>query len=151
MPWEVTASGGGTNDEDFDIGNGSLNASVGYYFNEVVEIVARQSVFFSDDEGVLAEDDDVWAFHSRIALDLHLPLGRVVPYVGASLGYLYGDIPADETASAGPEAGVKIYLKRDAFLQVGADWQFFFDEQETLSGAFEEGQIFYNVGIGLRF
>lgn len=151
VPWEVTLAGGGTNDEDFDIGNGSLDASVGYYFNEVVELVARQSVFFSDDEGVLADDEDVWAFQSRIALDLHLPLGRFVPYVGASVGYLYGDIPTDETGSAGPEAGVKIYLQRAAFLQIGAEWQFFFDEQDTINDAFEEGQLFYNVGFGLRF
>ena len=151
VPWEVTASGGGTNDEDFNVGNGSLNASVGYYFTEMIELVGRQTVFYSDDEGILGDDEDVWAFQSMLGLDLHIPLGKVVPYVGGSVGFLYGDIPADETMAAGPEAGVKIYLQRAAFFHAGAAWQFFFDEQETIDDAFTDGQIFYTVGFGLRF
>lgn len=150
VPWEVTLSGGGTNDEEFNVGNGSLDASVGYYFTEVLELVGRQSVGYSEDE-LPAPDDEIWAFKSTIGLNLHIPLGNVAPYVGGNVGWLYGDNPPDETMTAGPEAGVKIYLQRAAFLQAGAAWQFFFDEQDTLDDAFEEGQIFYTVGFGLRF
>jgi hypothetical protein len=156
VPWEVTLGGSGTNDETFDVGHGQASGSVGYYFNEWIELVLRQGVSYSDDEGVPGTDgDDVWDFQTRVALDLHLPLGMVVPYIGVNVGYLYGDTEvASDTGAAGPEAGVKIYLQSDAFLQVGAEWEFFFDRQDARNQTFEEtfddGQIFYFAGFGLR-
>jgi hypothetical protein len=157
-PWEFTLTGSGTNDEDFDIGNGIFNGSAGYYFNEVLELSVRQGVFFSDDQpvGGSTSTEDVWNFQTRIALDLHFPIGAFVPYVGANVGYIYGDSDGpDDTLAAGPEAGVKIYLKSDAFLQVGAEWEFFEDRGTALEGSFEDsfdqGQIFYFAGFGLRF
>jgi len=152
-PWEVTLGGGGTNDEHFDVGNGNLNVGVGYYFNEVFELVVRQSMSYSDDERPGGgDDDDVWDFQTRVALDAHLPLGRFVPYIGANLGYLYGDTRVtNDTLAAGPEAGVKIYLQPDAFLHIGIEYEFFFDTQTNLDDAFETGQVFYSAGFGLRF
>jgi len=149
MPWEFTVAGGGTNDEDFNVGNGQLNVGVGYYFNESLELVARQSATYSDDEG---QGDDVWDFQSRVALDFNFPIGTIVPYVGGNVGYLYGNTNAtNDTLAAGPEAGIKIYLQSAAFLQIGAEYEFFFETHESLSDAFETGQMFYNVGLGLRF
>jgi len=153
-PWEVTLAGGGTNDEHFDVGNGQLTAGVGYYFNEVFELAVRQSLSYSDDESGVAgvDDDDIWNFQTRVAFDFHLPLGVFVPYVGANIGYLYGDSPVSrDTMAAGPEAGVKIYLQRAAFLQLGVEYEYFFETEENLSDAFESGQVYYFAGFGLRF
>jgi hypothetical protein len=150
VPWEFTLSGGGTNDKDFDVGNGSINASVGYYFSEYVELVGRQSTSYAEFSSP-AGDQDFWNHQTRVALDLHLPLGNFVPYLGVNVGYLYGDSDFDETFTGGPEAGFKLYLQRAAFLFVGAEYQFFFDEQDTVDEAFEDGQFFYTAGLGLRF
>jgi hypothetical protein len=154
-PWEVTLSGVGTNDEEFNVGNGQLAVSVGYYFTEVLELVVRQGVSYSDDEGSVgggASDDDVWNFQSRVALDVHIPMGNFVPYVGGNVGYLYGDTDTlDDTFAIGPEAGVKIYLQKAAFLQLGAEWEFFTDRKSSIDDTFEDGQLFYFAGFGLRF
>jgi hypothetical protein len=152
-PWEVTLGGTGTNDENFDVGAGQLTGSVGYYFSEWTELSLRHSVSYSDDlaapPGISPED--VWAFQTRLAFDLHFPMPVVTPYVGALVGYVYGDTPVDDTFAIGPEAGIKIYVQHDAFIQVGAEWVFFTDRESTIDDTFEDGQIFYFAGIGLRF
>jgi hypothetical protein len=148
-PWEVTLTGGGSNDENFDVGGGQLSGSAGYYFSEWTELSLRHSVNFSDDEGL---GEDVWDFQTRVAFDLHFPAPVVTPYVGALIGYLYGNSDVlDDTFALGPEAGVKIYLQHDAFLQIGAEWVFFTDRDSTIDDTFEDGQIFYFAGFGLRF
>lgn len=155
MPWEFALTGSGTNDEEFDVGNGLVNVSVGYYVvPEILELSARQGVFFSDDEGGSTVNN--WDFQTTVALDLHFPLGCFVPFVGVNVGYFYGDSDGpDDTLAAGPQAGAKIYLKSDAFLQISAQWEFFEDRETALEGtfddAFDDGQIFYFAGIGLRF
>jgi hypothetical protein len=158
-PWEVTLSGSGSNDEDFDVGSGMLNGSVGYYFSEWTLLALRHGVSYSDDvapASVGGSAEDVWNFQTRIAFDVHIPMPVVTPYAGILVGYIYGDSDAlDDTFAVGPEAGVKIYVQHDAFLQLGAEWLFFTDRDSTLSSTFDEvfedGQIFYFAGFGLRF
>ena len=157
-PWEFTIGGTGSNDDKWDVGSGSGSASVGYYFNEMIELSARQSAAYSDDVPVAGatSTESVWLFQTRIALDVHFPIGMFVPYIGANIGYLYGDSAiVDDTLAAGPEAGAKIYLQPDAFLQVHVEWEFFENRQDALESTFrenfDEGGIFYFVGIGLRF
>jgi hypothetical protein len=110
----------------------------------------------ADVDVAVADDEtpgggDTWNFVTRVAFDVHIPLGVVSPFVGVFGGWLYGDSSVDDTFIAGPEVGAKIYLQRDAFLFAGAEWQFYFDEQDTLDAAFEDGQFFYSAGFGLRF
>ena len=148
MPWEFTVGGTGSSNEDFDAGGGQATVAGGYYFNEVVELVVRQSSSYTDPTSSTSGD---WAHETRAALDLHFPLSHVVsPYVGANFGYVWGDAPGD-SLMAGPEAGVKFYLKDDAFLLFGAEWEFFFDKQDSLTTAFDDGVLLYTLSIGLRF
>jgi hypothetical protein len=156
-PWEVTLGGSGSNDENFDVGGGQLNGSVGYYFSEAALLSLRHGVSYADDlaQAPGINTEDVWAFQTRLAFDLHFPLPVVTPYVGALIGYIYGDTPVDDTFAVGPEAGIKIYVQHDAFVQIGAEWLFFTDretaEESTFEDVFEDGQIFYFAGLGLRF
>lgn len=151
-PWEVTLGGRGTNDEHYTVGGGQLNGSVGYYLTEVVEIAVRQGVSYSDElpGAAGAETSEVWNFDTRIALDLHLPMGDFVPYLGGNVGALYGD-STNDTFAAGPEVGIKWYVKPDAFVHVGAEYEFFFESDENAGDAFDQGQVFYTAGLGLRF
>jgi hypothetical protein len=158
-PWEVTLTGSGSNDENFDVGSGLLNGSLGYYFTEWTLLAVRHGVSYSDDiapASVGGSAEDVWNFQTRIAFDVHIPMPVVTPYAGVLIGYIYGDSDAlDDTFAAGPEAGVKIYVQHDAFLQLGAEWLFFTDRDDALNSTFDEvfedGQIFYFAGFGLRF
>jgi hypothetical protein len=107
----------------------------------------RQTSSYSDPTG---PSSGIWNSSTRGALDLHFPLGSVYPYVGAMAGLTYGDTVRD-SLMAGPEAGVKFFLKDDAFLLVGAEWQFFFDKGDSLDSAFDDGQFVYVLSLGLRF
>lgn len=147
QPWEFTIGGAGSSNQDFDAGGGQLASSVGYYFSEVIELSVRQNISYADGgRGTPA----AWNGVTRGALDLHFPLDRFVPYVGVNLGYVYGDT-VDETAVAGPEAGIKVYLKDDVFLLAGAEYEFFFDKSDRINDAFRDGLLVYGVGLGIRF
>ena len=147
MPLEVVVAGVGGSNDRFNAGGAEAAVSIGYYLNDVVEISVRQNGSYSD-QGKNAPE--IWNGASRAALDLHLPLGIFVPYVGVNFGYVYGDTVRD-SMMAGPEAGAKIYLHRDAFLLLGVEYQFFFDQGDSLRTAFDDGQILYTLGMGMRF
>jgi hypothetical protein len=145
-PWELAVGGAGSSNSDFDAGGAQAGASLGYYFNDVVELSVRQNAAYGD---AGPSSPEIWNFASRVALDIHVPLGKFVPYFGANLGYVYGDTIAD-SMMGGPEVGAKLYLQDDAFLQIGAEYQFFFDKGDSLETAFDDGQFLYTLGMGLR-
>lgn len=144
--WEVTLSGVGGNDQDFETGSFSATGSLGYFLTQGLEVGVRQNVGFAD-PGV---GSDVWNGSTRVALDLHLPIGFVVPFLGGNVGWVYGD-SVNETMAAAPEAGVKVFLQSDAFLVAMAEFQFFFDSTDMIGPGFEDGQFVYSLGFGLNF
>lgn len=143
---EVQLGAAGGNDEDFETGGGNLNASVGYYFGDVVELIVRQSLGISDS----GPGPDTWNGMSRVGLDFNAQLDPVILYAGGLFGRIYGDTVADSW-TAGPEIGLKWYIKDEAFLNVGAEYQFFFDEDDRVGDAFENGSFVYVIGFGLLF
>lgn len=146
-PWEVLVAGTGNNNEEFEAGGASGIASVGYYFSDVVEFSVRQNAAYAH---AGTGSPEIWNFASRAAIDLHIPLGPVVPYVGGNIGYAYGD-SIEDSLMAGPEGGVKLYLQDDAFLTLGAEYEFFFDRGDSLETAFDRGQFLWTLGMGMRF
>ena len=152
-PWELTLGGGASNSVDFDGFNGSLNAQVGYYFTENLELAVRQSVTYSDLQADADGDSSSWNASTRVAFDIHFPLGdrgHIVPFVGANIGFIYGQ-NVDDTWIAGPEAGVKVYLNSSTFVFVLAEYQFFFENGGDADDAFDDGAFVYSLGLGFRF
>lgn len=143
---EVTFSAQAVNDEDFEVGVGTINAGVGYYLSDGLEIVGRQSASFSD----VGPGADVWDGSTRVGLDYNFDTQPVIPYVGVLFGWVYGD-SVDETLTAGPEGGLKWYVKDEAFIQLSVEYQFFFDENDVVGDAVEDGQFVYGIGFGLKF
>ena len=56
-------------------------------------------------------------------------MGRWWPFVGGSLGYIYGDAVSD-TWVAGPEAGVRYFVNETTFILGLVEYEFFFDNAD---------------------
>lgn len=143
--WEVTVSGTGSNDRKFEDGSFEVTLDIGQYVTPEILLALRQGVTYTS----LVPGDQVTG-NTRIAADYHFDLGNFQPFVGANIGYLYGDRVRD-TWAAGPEAGIKYYLQDNAFLFFRTEYQFFFRSGRDLDGRFKDGNFIYTLGAGLNF
>ncbi len=141
---EFTLGGAGANDQDFDVGGGAVEASLGYLLSDNLQFTLRQRASFAD------AGESTWNGSTRAAIDFLIPIGPVRPFVGANLGYVYGDT-VDETFAAAPEVGVKWWVTQSAFVFGMAEYQFFFEDTDDADDAFEDGSFVYSVGIGIHF
>ncbi|MDR5866211.1 hypothetical protein [Halomonas koreensis] len=146
---EFTLSGTGSSDKDFD--NSSFGASVdyGWYLSRSTLVGVRQSVNFADVEGE-GISDDFWNGSTRGFADYHFGLGAARPFVGASLGAIYGDGVKD-TGVAGLETGLKYYVLPTTFIQARAEYQFLFEDSDSAEDNFDDGVWAYTFGMGVNF
>lgn len=147
-PWELELSGSGANGNKFNGFTGALNFGIGYFFNDNLEVGLRQSLSYTD-VGVPRTLDG----STRVAVDFHFPLGdqnQFLPFVGANLGYVYGDNIRD-TWELAPEGGIKWFVGPDAFIYGQIEYQFFFRTGSGINGGFKNGEFVYSLGIGFRF
>src|SRR4051794_27590311 len=75
--WELTLAGAGSSDKDFKNDAIGVNAGLGYFFTDWLELSGRQTISYTRFQGSSASD-----LSTTFALDLHLPLGdgRIVPF-----------------------------------------------------------------------
>ena len=144
--WELTLSGSGTSDNELDNTTLSAEAGIGYFFSSLMEAGVRQGIAYSDIEG----GSDDWNASTRGFLDLHFALGKIQPFIGVNLGYLYGDT-INETWIAGPEGGLKAFITDTAFIQALIEYNFTFDDADEVDDAFDDGRFVYALGIGVRW
>jgi hypothetical protein len=144
--WDLTLNGTGASDNDFDTNTLSANVGIGYFFSDNLEVGGRQNVGWADIE----DADDNWTFATRAFVDWHFDLDRWQPFVGATLGYLYGDVIEDQFV-AGPEAGVKWVANSTTYIFGTVAYDFFFEDSDDADDAFDDGQFVYSLGIGFRF
>src|SRR4051812_36161041 len=109
--WEVTLGGSGSTNNDFDNSLGGVNVSVGYFVSDMLEVVGRQSVNYSNGTNSDSEFDG----STFVALDYHIGTSNLRPFVGVNFGALYGDNTSD-TWAAGIEGGLKFYVKPKTFV-----------------------------------
>ena len=146
--WELTLSGQGSNGPDFNGTTWSIDGQLGYFFTKEVEASIRQTLSYTD-VGLTAGGGTAWAGATRVALDYNFDLGKWVPYIGANIGFVYGD-GVHDTFEAGPEAGVKFFVNSTTFIKLGVEYEFFFDEGSD-STTLSDGQFIYSLGIGFRW
>jgi hypothetical protein len=137
--YELKLAGQGANDKDFNGGTVSAGGSLGYFLTKEFEIGIRQSVAWSD----LGAGSN-WQGDTRAFLDWHFDMDRWQPYVGAFIGYVYGD-GVEDTWIAGPEVGVKYFVNSTTFIDINAAYGF------DLKNGIDEGSFFYGLGIGFRW
>jgi hypothetical protein len=143
---EVTLSGSGSNDKDFESGGFGLSGSYGWYLTDEVMLNIRQSVLYADP----GDDDSAWNGSTRVGALYNFDLGVWRPFVGLNVGYLYGDT-TDEGFIAGPEVGVRYFVNPKTFVFGQAEYQFLFDSFSDIDNAFDDGSFAYSVGVGFNF
>ncbi len=148
--FELTLTGSGTSNEDVDAGGFQVQGSLGYFVIDQLELGVRQGFGYQDNDDITGGGTSVTA-STAVFVDYHFDLDRFQPFIGAGIGYSYGDADVDETFFAGPEAGIKYFVKDDTFIYGLIQYQFFFDEAETFDDQANDGSFLYAVGIGFTW
>lgn len=144
---EITLSGTGSNNNDFDTGNFGVSGSYGYYITDAFEVALRQSINWSGADNT----DDTWSGSTRIAADYHFNTSsRFRPFIGANIGYIYGD-NINNTGTIGPEIGFKYFVNDTTFILVQTEYQWFFDDSDDVTDSFDDGAFQHTVGLGFVF
>lgn len=144
---EITLSGTGNSNNDFDAGSFGVTGSYGYFFNPAVELGARQSFSWSGANN----SDDSWSGSTRLFADYHFfTTQRFRPFVGVNLGMTYGD-NVSNTGIVGPEVGVKYFVNDTTFIIGMAEYQWFFNNSDDVSDNFNDGAFQYTIGLGFVF
>lgn len=147
---EFSLSGTGSSDRDFNSSNIGLTGDLGWYLRDNLVAGIRQSLNYADIEGE-GVTDDFWNGSTRGYLNHHFLEDRTRPFVGASLGGIYGDGVKD-SAFAGLETGVKYYVRSKTFILGRVEYQFLFSDSDEVTDAFQDDGIWaYTVGLGYHF
>ncbi|MCP1676764.1 hypothetical protein J2T57_003937 [Natronocella acetinitrilica] len=146
---EFSISGSGSSDKKFDSGSFGLVADLGWHLTEPLVLGLRQSVNYASIEGE-SVTDDFWNGATRGYVDYHFAFNRLRPFLGASLGAIYGDGVKD-SAFAGLETGIKYYVQQKTYLLARVEYQWFFNSSSDADDAFDDGAWAYTVGVGYNF
>ena len=142
---ELTLSGNGSSDDQFDNTAFSMEAGLGYFPSNNLEILLRQGVSVLDVPG-----DNLWNGSTRLGLDYHFDLQTWQPFLGVSIGAIYGDNVKDQFI-AGPEVGVKAFVNTTTFILASVEYQILFDDTDEIDDLYDDGRYVYNIGIGFKF
>lgn len=143
---EVTLSGAGSSDKSFDDTVFSVQGSWGTYLDDSAMWGVRQSINARDTEGESVKFDG----STRVFYDYHFGTGQTRPFVGLSLGGIYGD-GVDNTFSGGPEIGIKHWVQDKTFITAMAEYQFLFKSGSDARDRYDHGAFFYSVGVGYNY
>lgn len=143
---ELTLGGSGSSDESLDGTMFSVEAGLGFFLTDNLEAMIRQGGSYTDVSG----GSDNWDGSTRGGLVYNFDMGSWYPYLGANIGYLYGDT-VKEQFIAGPEAGMKFFVNDTTFIVGGLEYQVLFEEADEAEDNFDDGRFVYILGIGFTF
>jgi hypothetical protein len=143
--WELVLGGNGRATTEFradDAGNpgGSFGATLalGYYLNENLEVGVRQTLGYATSGS--------WNGATRAAVDYNFLMNKLVPFVGANLGYGYANRGGKDSWAAGPEGGIKYYLQDKAFLFGMVEYAIPFSGSQQ----WNDGNWIFTLGLGVN-
>jgi len=134
----------GASDKDFDNTIFSITGELGYFATPNIQAALRQGVRFSDIEG----GGSTTNASTVGAVDYNFDMGRLWPFGGVSVGYVYGGGVADSW-EMGLEGGASYFVNTTTFILGRIEYQWFLDNNSD--GGFEDGQWVYTIGIGFRW
>lgn len=147
---EFSISGTGSSDRNFESGSFGLTGDLGWYLQKHMVAGVRQSINYASIEGESIVDD-FWNGSTRGYFNYHFLDDRARPFVGGSLGGIYGDGVKD-SAFAGLEAGTKYYVLTTTYFLARVEYQFLFSSTSDATDAFQDdGAWAYTVGLGYTF
>lgn len=147
---EFSISGTGSSDQSFNSGSFGVTSDLGWYLQDQMVVGLRQSINYASIEGESIEDD-FWNGSTRGYLNYQFLGDRARPFVGGSLGGIYGDGVKD-SAFAGLEVGLKYYVQTETYLLTRVEYQFLFSSTSDATDAFQDDGIWaYTVGLGYNF
>ncbi|MCC5884405.1 MAG: hypothetical protein JJU25_17455 [Halomonas sp.] len=147
---EFSLSGTGSSDRNFDSGSFGVTGDLGWYLRDNTVAGVRQSINYASIEGESIKDD-FWNGSTRGYFNYQFLEDNTRPFVGGSLGGIYGDGVKD-SAFAGLETGIKHYVQTNTYFLARVEYQFFFSSTSDASDAFQDdGAWAYTVGLGYNF
>src|SRR5690606_705239 len=142
--WELRLSGFAENDVNFDGVIASVNATGGYFFTDQFEAGVRQSFVYSDLAGSnLSGQTTIFINYHFGGQDAALQ-----PFIGASVGYQYGDAVPD-LFLGGPEAGITYFFDESWFLFAEVQYLFYFEDVDAADESFDDGEFNWGLGLGV--
>lgn len=146
---EFSISGTGSTDRNFDSSNFGLVFEHGWYLQEHIVWGLRQSINYASIEGENITDD-FWNGATRAYVDYQFGNNRARPFVGGSLGYIYGD-GVNDSGFSGAELGIKYYVLPRTYILGRIEYQWYFDRDSDADEAFKAGEYAHTLGIGYNF
>ncbi len=148
----LVLSGNGSSDKEFDSNFFGGNAEVGYFATDELQWGVRQSLNVGTQRAAVnaGKTKTNWNAATRVFADYHFGSGNVLPFVGANIGGFYGD-SVSNTGSAGLELGLKGYVLDRTYITFQAEYDYLFNTTDDFSSNFDDGAIFYSLGIGFNF
>ncbi|HLD67738.1 MAG TPA: hypothetical protein VJA19_17035 [Pseudomonas sp.] len=143
---DITLSGAGSSDKDFDQTLFSAQGSWGRYLSDASLWGIRQTVNVRDEEDESTQFDG----STRLFYDYHFGSARTRPFIGLSLGGIYGE-QVDETFTGGPEVGIKYWVQDKTFITAMVEYQFLFESGSDAQDRYDDGVFFYSLGLGFNF
>lgn len=145
---EFSIAGTGSSERNFDNGSFGVTGDIGWYLRESLVLGVRQSVNYVSIEGADL-DDDFWNGATRGYLDYQFGGSRARPFLGGSLGMIYGD-GVNDSGFAGLELGIKYYVLPKTYILARMEYQWFFDDGD-IDDTFDNGAWAHTVGLGYNF
>lgn len=148
---EFSITGTGSSDQDMNGTNFGISGDLGWYLEDNVVVGVRQSVNYASIEGENFKDD-FWNGATRGYGNYQFaPTDRMRPFLGGSLGMIYGDGVNDD-GFAGLEVGGKYYVRQKTYLIGRVEYQWFFSNSDDVDDSFrDDGAFAYTVGMGYNF
>ncbi len=147
---EFSLSGTGSSDRKFDSGSIGVTGEMGWYLQNDMVAGIRQSINYASIEGKSIKDD-FWNGSTRGYLNYQFLQNQARPFVGASLGGIYGD-GVKNSAFAGLETGIRYYVQEKTYFLGRVEYQFFFSSTNDATDAFQDdGAWAYTLGLGYNF
>lgn len=144
---EITLSGAGSSDRDFDSTLLNVQGSWGQYLSESSLWGVRQLVTVFKTKG----ESTKFQGATRFFYDYHFYGTEYMrPFVGVSIGGIYGDDVSD-SFMAGPEVGVKYWLNDSTFVTGMVEYSFLFKNDKGIDNNYDKGTFFYSLGLGYNF
>ncbi|MGY6554324.1 MAG: hypothetical protein ACXIUM_07355 [Wenzhouxiangella sp.] len=147
---EMSISGAGSSDRRFKGGSFGITGDYGWYRSDQTVWGIRQSVNYASIRGE-SITDDFWNGSTRAYMNYQFGAAQARPFVGASLGFVYGD-GVKNSGFSGLETGMKYYMREKTYFLARVEYQFFFSKNRNeFEDSFKDGAWAYTVGLGYNF